>query len=184
MKDHQKNDMNKPSTDANRPGEPGKTPGAAGTDTGKATDTVNSYNRVRRGPRGSWAATSSESIILPGELRTGCRSARRARPSRTRRRTPSRGLSYLAFDDDNSTFTMAFIDNRSGKICYDKGRYEASENQIIFEGHGMKDKMKMKGLGQGHVQGRRGQGRAARDGAGKTPDEKARPRRTTAWTGT
>jgi hypothetical protein len=48
-----------------------------------------------------------------------------------------RGVSYLGFDAPSRTFTMTFMDSRSGRICYDTGSFEASENEITFQGHGM-----------------------------------------------
>lgn len=45
-----------------------------------------------------------------------------------------RGITMLTFDEHSNTYSIAFVDNCSGRIFHDTGTYDASSRRIVFNG--------------------------------------------------
>lgn len=49
-----------------------------------------------------------------------------------------KGMSMISFDKDSDTYSIVFCDNRTGKMHYDTGSFDASGGRLVF--HGESDK--------------------------------------------
>ncbi|HLO42652.1 MAG TPA: DUF1579 family protein [Phycisphaerales bacterium] len=44
------------------------------------------------------------------------------------------GVSFIAFDENSRTYSIAFMDSMHGEIRYDTGTFDAASNRIVFDG--------------------------------------------------